>query len=403
MNEWRKVKLREIGEITSSKRIFRAEYKKVGVPFYRGKEIIQKANNQEVSDEFFISLEKYEEIKNKYSVPLENDILITSVGTVGIPYIVKNEKFYFKDGNINWIKKYANNIYFKYLYYWFISPIGKNQIDSYLIGSTQKALTIEAIKKLEINLPPLNTQKKIAKILSDIDSKVELNNTINNNLEEQIQVLFSKWLSNNFKFSNKVTLEEVCSKITDGSHFSPKDNSLSSIPMLSVKDMEKFDFNLKSCKHISETDYQKMLMNDCVPKINDILVAKDGSYLKEIFICNEERRIAILSSIAIFRPNLKKIYPEILLAFLKSPNLLKEVRDNYVSGSALPRIVLRDFKKLSFYLPSIEIQSEISSLFYSIRKQIAKNIMENEKLINLKNYLLPKLMNGEIDVEKIEL
>ena len=92
------------------------------------------------------------------------------------------EKFYFKDGNINWIKKYANNIYFKYLYYWFISPIGKNQIDSYLIGSTQKALTIEAIKKLEINLPPLNTQKKIAKILSDIDSKVELNNTINNNL-----------------------------------------------------------------------------------------------------------------------------------------------------------------------------------------------------------------------------
>ena len=167
--------------------------------------------------------------------------------------------------------------------------------------------------------------------------------------------------------------------------------------------MEKFDFNLKSCKHISETDYQKMLMNDCVPKINDILVAKDGSYLKEIFICNEERRIAILSSIAIFRPNLKKIYPEILLAFLKSPNLLKEVRDNYVSGSALPRIVLRDFKKLSFYLPSIEIQSEISSLFYSIRKQIAKNIMENEKLINLKNYLLPKLMNGEIDVKNIEL
>ena len=182
MNEWRKVKLGEIGEITSSKRIFRAEYKKVGVPFYRGKEIIQKANNQEVSDEFFISLEKYEEIKNKYSVPLENDILITSVGTVGIPYIVKNEKFYFKDGNINWIRKYANNIYFKYLYYWLISPIGKNQIDSYLIGSTQKALTIEAIKKLEINLPPLNIQKKIAKILSDIDERIELNNKINDNL-----------------------------------------------------------------------------------------------------------------------------------------------------------------------------------------------------------------------------
>ena len=181
-NEWKKVKLGEITEITSSKRIFRAEYKKSGVPFYRGKEIIQKANNQEVSNEFYISLEKYEEIKNTYSVPLENDILITSVGTVGVPYIVKNEKFYFKDGNINWIKKYTNDIYFKYLYYWLISPVGKNQIDSYLIGSTQKALTIEAIKKLEIKLPSLNIQKKIAKILSDIDEKIELNNKINDNL-----------------------------------------------------------------------------------------------------------------------------------------------------------------------------------------------------------------------------
>ena len=69
----------------------------------------------------------------------------------------------------------------------------------------------------------------------------------------------------------------------------------------------------------------------------------------------------------------------------------------------MPRIVLRDFKKLSFYLPNIELQAEISYLFSSIRKEIAKNISENKRLINLKNYLLPKLMNGEIDVENIEL
>ena len=89
-----------------------------------------------------------------------------------------------------------------------------------------------------------------------------------------------------------------------------------------------------------------MIANDCVPKKDDILVAKDGSYLKEIFICNRDERYAILSSIAIFRPDTSVIIPEILLALLKSPSVLKEVRDNYVSGSALPRIVLKDFKKL---------------------------------------------------------
>ena len=402
MNEWRKVKLKEL--ITYASRGITPKYSETseGIIVLNQKCIRNQKLNLSESRLHADYLKKVslEKIIQKY------DILINSTGVGTLGRICQNNLNVKMtvDSHITIIRPDINKIDPIFLGYSL-----KNQqsfIENLGEGSTgQTELKKDRlINEIEIKFPlNIGLQKKISKILSDIDNKIELNNKINNNLEEQIQVLFSKWLSNNFKFSNKVTLEEVCSKITDGSHFSPKDNSLSSIPMLSVKDMEKFDFNLKSCKHISETDYQKMLMNDCVPKINDILVAKDGSYLKEIFICNEERRIAILSSIAIFRPNLKKIYPEILLAFLKSPNLLKEVRDNYVSGSALPRIVLRDFKKLSFYLPSIEIQSEISSLFYSIRKQIAKNIMENEKLINLKNYLLPKLMNGEIDVKNIEL
>lgn len=398
-NEWKKVKLGDIGEIVSggTPKTSVKEYWNGNISWLTPKDFSNKNYKYWNKGERNITKEG---LKNSSAKLLpKGTVLFTSRAPIG--YVgISDTNLCTNQGFKNIIVNEENSNEFIYYLLKFITP----QIINIAGGSTFKEISATALRDFEVYIPKSKKyQEKIAKILSDIDAKIELNNKINNNLEEQIQVLFSKWLSNNFKFSNKVTLEEVCSKITDGSHFSPKDNSLSSIPMLSVKDMEKFDFNLKSCKHISETDYQKMLMNDCVPKINDILVAKDGSYLKEIFICNEERRIAILSSIAIFRPNLKKIYPEILLAFLKSPNLLKEVRDNYVSGSALPRIVLRDFKKLSFYLPSIEIQSEISSLFYSIRKQIAKNIMENEKLINLKNYLLPKLMNGEIDVKNIEL
>ena len=146
-----------------------------------------------------------------------------------------------------------------------------------------------------------------------------------------------------------------------------------------------------------------MIANDCVPQVDDILVAKDGSYLKEIFICNEQRELAILSSIAIFRPDTSIIYPEILLAFLKSPRVLQEVRDNYVSGSALPRIVLKDFKKLQFLLPNLTAQEEISPLLAAIRSQIAVNVDENQRLSQLRDALLPKLMSGEIDVSNIQL
>ena len=216
-------------------------------------------------------------------------------------------------------------------------------------------------------------------------------------------MLLSSWLNNNQAESDDVTLGDVCSKVTDGSHYSPKDDITSTIPMLSVKDMGIYDFDLGSCKHISEEDYAQMVANDCVPLVNDILVAKDGSYLKEIFICNEQRKLAILSSIAIFRPNLEKIYPEILLAFLKTPSVLREVKENYVSGSALPRIVLKDFKKLRFKLPPMAKQHELANILSSIRAQIAMNVWQIGSLTTLRDALLPRLMSGELDVSAIEI
>jgi type I restriction enzyme S subunit len=120
----------------------------------------------------------------------------------------------------------------------------------------------------------------------------------------------------------KYRLDEICLKITDGSHYSPKNDLNGIIPMLSVKDMERYDFNYKNCKHISEDEYIKLKKTDCVPLENDILVAKDGSYLKEIFVNSKETKKAVLSSIAIFRPNLNLVNPYYLSYLLKSPNIM---------------------------------------------------------------------------------
>ncbi len=195
---------------------------------------------------------------------------------------------------------------------------------------------------------------------------------------------------------------DVCAKITDGSHYSPTDSPSSPYPMYSVKDMEAYGFNPSSCKHITEKEFHKMQKNDCVPLLNDILVTKDGSYLKEIFICSEPKEEAILSSIAIFRPNTSIIMPEILLYLLKQPSVRKDVGDNYVSGSALPRIVLKDFKKYAFMLPPMEEQSKIGSALHAIRLQTKANIDEMQRLSSLRDLLLPRLMSGELDVSDID-
>lgn len=95
--------------------------------------------------------------------------------------------------------------------------------------------------------------------------------------------------------------------------------------------------------------------------------------------------------------------PEILLYLLKQPSIKKDVGDNYVSGSALPRIVLKDFKKYTFILPPMVEQIKISTILHEITRKIQVNTDEIKVLSSLRDYLLPKLISGEISVSKISI
>ena len=132
--------------------------------------------------------------------------------------------------------------------------------------------------------------------------------------------------------------------------------------MLSSKDMDENDFDYSDIKYISEEDYQKLVRNDCKPRKNDILIIKDGnSYLKRVFLCKEEREQVVLSSIAIVRPDTNAVSPEFLTYLLKSP-YVKEEMAVFLSGAAIPRIVLNDFKKVKVKLPLLPIQRRIAQV-----------------------------------------
>ena len=301
--------------------------------------------------------------------------------------------------------KNGNQEFLYYMMKYYIPQL-INKESGTVFGSVNRNDIIE----LEIDIPnDAEKQGKISRFLSMLDEKIQINNKINNNLEQQALTLFREYFMDCVPYGgcvpsdwNDVSLDDVCIRITDGSHYSPADAPDSPYPMYSVKDMETYGFNHYSCKHITEEEFHKMKKNDCVPLFNDILVAKDGSYLKEIFICSEEREEAILSSIAIFRPNTNIIIPEILLYLLKQPSVRKDVGDNYVSGSALPRIVLKDFKKYRFMLPPMAEQIKIGSVLHAISMQTKANIDEIRSLSVLRDTLLPRLMSGELDVSSLD-
>lgn len=182
----------------------------------------------------------------------------------------------------------------------------------------------------------------------------------------------SKWIT--------ATIDDVCSLVTDGAHNSPKSVE-NGYYMASVKDFTEFGFDFSNCRQIAEEDYKKLQKQGCVPKKNDILVGKDGArYFEDIIIYKQDEQPALLSSIAILRADCEKVTPEFLYYTLKSPITKKNVRDNYGSGSAIPRIVLKDFKRMPFSFPNIDEQKKITSICSAIDAKIQINNVINENL-----------------------
>lgn len=170
---WEVKNLGDLFDITSSKRVFKSEWKNSGIPFYRAREIVCLAKNKAFRSPIFISEEMYEKYKSKYGAPQEDDILATGVGTLGICYRVKSgDRFYFKDGNIIWLKK-ISNIESKFIEYFFKSAMLKDQIEQNAGGATVRTFTIKTAKAVSIPLPPLSEQKKIVAYLDSLSEKVK--------------------------------------------------------------------------------------------------------------------------------------------------------------------------------------------------------------------------------------
>ena len=172
---WEVVKCESIADITSSKRVYLSDYTENGIPFFRGKEITQLSKGEKLNDLVYIKEETFNAFRNKYGAPKEGDILITAVGTIGSIYMVNStDNFYFKDGNLMWLREIDSSLNKQFITHYFRSIIFQNLIDVISSGSSQKALTIVKFKLLPIVIPPIDEQIKISKILDSVYEKVSV-------------------------------------------------------------------------------------------------------------------------------------------------------------------------------------------------------------------------------------
>ena len=171
---WEQRKLGDLMDITSVKRIHQSDWTESGIRFLRARDIVADYKKEEVEDKLYISKEKYEEyslISGKVQI---GDLLVTGVGTIGIPYLIRNnEPIYFKDGNIIWFKN-NNKIDDNFLYYSFVGSKIQNFINEKSGVGTVGTYTIQSGKETPIMLTSNNEQRKISNLMSNLDNLITL-------------------------------------------------------------------------------------------------------------------------------------------------------------------------------------------------------------------------------------
>jgi len=395
MSEWKEYKLGGLAEITSSKRIFYSDYVPVGIRFYRSKEIIEKSLGETSGEPLFISVERFEEIRSKFGAPVDGDLLISAVGErAGIPYVVKNlGDFYFKDGNLIWFRNIKKEFDVVFFCYWLKSAVGKMTLESIMIGSAQKALTIVGLKNLAIKLPPLPEQAAIASILSSLDDKIDLLHRQNTTLEKMAETLFRQWFVEEAKeeWESQYRIEDLVESVSI-THKFPKQN----IVFLNTSDI-----------YLGNVINHNPITKHSLPGQAKKSIKKDDILFSEIRPANgrwayvdfDAENYVVSTKLMVLRS--KNIISQAFIYFyLTNPATVEWLQMIAESRSGtFPQITFDQIKVLKVNIPSEKILNESIVWCETTLKKIKSNQTQIRTLTAMRDTLLPKLMSGEVKVE----
>ena len=418
-----KRRIDELLEVTSSKRIHMADYVPFGIPFYRGKEVIERAKGNAISTELFITSEQHREIKRKFGSPQDGDILLTSVGTLGVPYYVFGDgEFYFKDGNVTWFRNFNAEIDSKFLFYWLSSPATQRRLDEISIGSTQRALTISALKSLEIDLPCISTQQMIVRVLDAVTDRIALLRETNATLEAIAQALFKSWFvdfdpvhakargeppqgmddataalfPDSFEESDlgmvpkgwRVgSIYDIASVIYGAPFASKKFNTENlGIPLIRIRDLKSENPGVYT-EEIHPKGY--------LVQPGDLVVGMDGEFRAYIW---GGTPAWLNQRVCVFMP--KGDYSSAYVNYTIKPQLASvEATETATTVIHLGKNDIDHFKSIIPDTTILKLFSEITSPIYS---KIVEGKLKAQTLAQLRDTLLPKLISGQLRLPEAE-
>jgi len=408
MSKLNSITLDKLGKVKMCKRILKEQTSSFEeVPFYKISTFGGKADK-------FISRKLFEDYKNKYSYPKVGDILISAAGTIGKTVIFDGKESFFQDSNIVWIDNDEKKVTNSFLYYFYqTSPWQTTN------GSTIKRIYNEDLRSVKITYPISKLeQQKIAKVLSDLDAKIELNNRINAELEAMAKTLYDYWFVQ-FDFPDKngkpyktsggkmVWNAQLNRYIPEGWEVKELGDILNTdlggtpstkiekfwggnIPWLNSGEIANFPI-VESEAHItseaiSNSATTLMPAGTCVLSITRHLRPS----ILAIDACANQSVVGIFES--------EKFKSSFIYPYLKNeiPRLM-----TLRSGAQQPHINKGTVDESLMINPSTIVLEKYYKKANPIYKQIINNSFQNQELASLRDWLLPMLMNGQVSVGEV--
>ncbi|HEE5438849.1 restriction endonuclease subunit S [Acinetobacter baumannii] len=262
-------------------------------------------------------------------------------------------------------------------------------------GVGLKHITKAKLEEVQIPLPPLAEQRRIASILDQADKLRQKRQQAIEKLDQLVQATFIDMFGDpisNPKNWDKCLLEKVTHKITDGTHKTPIYMS-SGIEFLSAKDIKNGRIVWNTNKYISEQEHSQLIKR-CNPEIGDIVLAKSGS-LGSVAIIDRSHQFSLFESLCLIKHDRQQIDAIFLTSMLRSPSMLAHLLGKN-KGIAIKHLHLVDIRGLQILLPPIELQHEFSSKIRTIDKLVGLHSASFEYIDSLFKSLQNQAFNGTL-------
>lgn len=276
--------------------------------------------------------------------------------------------------------------------------------------SAQPGLSVKVLAEQEVDMPPLAQQKKVTSILASIEKKIDLNNKINKNLEQQAKAIFKSWFVDFEPFGSEqpsemqfVPLQDICKVVTKGTTPTTLGKPFTTSGINFIKAESILDnHSIDNTKFAYIDDETNTMLKRSIIESGDIVFTIAGTLGRFALIDESVLPANTNQAVAIIRPDTNKVAISYLYSFFIG-NWHNDYYTKRVQQAVQANLSLTTIKSLPIAILSNESMKKYDDLVRPLFAMMKNNEEENRKLSNLRDTLLPKLMSGELDVSNIDL